>query len=103
MFIIQLKKIPTIPSFAKGDTMDTYIEQAKIMPKGQITIPQEIRKLLGVDTGDRVSFIVNGSQVVIANSAVCALRLLQNEMKGEAEKAGLTNENDVQAFLDNNK
>lgn len=41
--------------------MNSYIEQAKVMSKGQITLPQEIRKLLGLNVGDRVSFIVNGN------------------------------------------
>lgn len=39
-----------------------------------------------------VSFIVNGDNVIIANSAVCALKLLQKDMEGEANKAGLNNE-----------
>ena len=80
--------------------MENYIEQAKVMSKGQITIPLEIRKLLGIKTGDRVSFIVNGNNVILANSAICALKLLQEEMKGEGPKAGLNNEDDVQKYLD---
>ena len=83
--------------------MSLYIEQAKVMPKGQITIPQEIRKLLGLNTGDRVSFIVDGDKVVMANSSICALKLLQEEMSGEAEKNGIYNEDDVQKLLDENK
>ena len=83
--------------------MSAYIEQAKVMPKGQITIPLEIRQLLKIDVGDRVSFIVDGERVVLANSAVCALKLLQSEMAGEAEKAGIFNEDDVQALLDEDK
>lgn len=79
--------------------MNTYIEQAKVMPKGQITIPKEIRKLLGINIGDRVSFIVNGNQVMIANSAICALKLIQSEMSGEAEKAGFNDEEDVIEYL----
>ena len=83
--------------------MDTYIEQAKVMPKGQITIPLEIRKLLGLGIGDRVLFIVNGDQVILANSKICALKLLQIEMKGEAQKNGILNEDDVQKLLEENR
>ena len=83
--------------------MDTYIEQAKVMPKGQITIPLEIRKLLGLGIGDRVSFIVNGDQVILANSTICDLKLLQIEMKGEAQKNGILNEDDVQKLLEENR
>ena len=70
------------------------------MAKGQITLPLEIRKLLRLSTGDRVSFIVSGSTVTIANSAICALKLLQNEMKGEAEKMNISSEEDVQKLLE---
>ncbi len=83
--------------------MDTYIEQAKVMSKGQITLPQEIRKLLGLKVGDRVSFIVNGDQVTLANSSICALKLIQKDFRGEAAKSGLYNEEDVQKLLEDNK
>ena len=79
--------------------MSVFIEQAKVMSKGQITLPLEIRKLLGLKTGDKVSFIVNGDNVIIANSAVCALKLIQAELQGEAAKVGLNNEDDVQMLL----
>ena len=83
--------------------MNSYIEQAKVMSKGQITLPQEIRKLLGLNVGDRVSFIVNGDQVILANSSICALKLIQKEFEGEASNVGLYNEDDVQNFLEENK
>ena len=83
--------------------MDLYIEQAKVMSKGQITLPLEIRKLLGVKSGDRVSFIVNGNTIIIANSAICALKILQSKMQGKAEKVGLLNDEDVQAYLEENE
>lgn len=82
---------------------NVYIEQAKVMTKGQITIPLEIRKVLKIGTGDRVSFIVNGDQVIIANSAICALKLLQKEMEGEAKKVGIYTEEDVLKLLNENK
>jgi antitoxin PrlF len=36
-----------------------------ISTKGQLTIPQEIRKRLGLETGDRVEFVVEGGHTVI--------------------------------------
>lgn len=72
-----------------------FMDNAKVMSKGQVTIPKEIRKVLGVDSGDRVTFIVNDGEVRIVNSAVYAMRMLQEEMAGEAEKAGIKSEQDV--------
>lgn len=51
--------------------------------------------MLGVSNGDRVTFIVEGNTVRIVNSAVYAMQVLQREMAGEAERAGLTSEDDV--------
>ncbi len=36
-----------------------------ISSKGQITVPQEIRKRLGLETGDRVEFVIEGDRTVI--------------------------------------
>ena len=83
--------------------MERFIEQAKVMAKGQITLPLEIRKLLGVSTGDRISFIVNGDTIIMANSAVCALKLIQKDMEGEAEKVGINGEDDVIKLLKEKK
>lgn len=38
---------------------------AKITSKGQITIPLEIRKMLGVGTGDYLEFNAKGSSIEI--------------------------------------
>jgi antitoxin PrlF len=35
-----------------------------ISSKGQITVPQEIRKRLGLQTGDRVEFVVDEDRTV---------------------------------------
>lgn len=83
--------------------MNSYIEQAKVMSKGQITLPQEIRKLLGLNVRDRVSFIVNSAQVILTKSSICSLKLIQEEFEGEASNAGLYNEDDVQKLLEENK
>ena len=71
------------------------IDNAKVMAKGQITLPKDIRDMLRVGTGDRVTLICEDDKVVMMNSAVYAMKLLQKEMAGEAEKAGLHSDEDV--------
>ena len=78
---------------------NTFVDNAKVMAKGQITIPKDVRKVLGVTSGDRISFIVEGNTVRIVNSAVYAMQMLQNEMIGEAERAGLTSEEHIMAHV----
>ena len=73
----------------------TFIDNAKVMAKGQVTIPKDVRTVLGISSGDRVTFIVENGTVRLANSAVYAMDMLRNEMKGEGETAGLKNEQDV--------
>ena len=75
--------------------MKAFIYSAKVMAKGQVTIPKDVRKTLGVSNGDRISFIVEGNTVRIVNSAVYAMQVLQQEMAGEAQKAGLVNDDDI--------
>jgi antitoxin PrlF len=38
---------------------------ATLTTKGQVTIPKAVRKHLGVDTGDRLSFVVQDDGTVI--------------------------------------
>ena len=76
-------------------SVNAFVDNAKVMAKGQITIPKDVRDVLGVSNGDRVTFIVEGNTVRIVNSAVYAMQVLQREMAGEAERAGLTSEDDV--------
>ena len=75
--------------------MTAFIDSAKVMAKGQVTIPTDVRKTLGVSNGDRISFSVEGNTVRIVNSAVYAMQVLQQEMAGEAQKAGLVNDDDI--------
>lgn len=76
-----------------------FVHDARVMAKGQVTIPRNVRAALGVDTGDRVRFIVDGNNVRIVNSTVYALMRFQEQMKGEAEKAGLFTEDDVAEWI----
>ena len=78
---------------------NTFIDNAKVMAKGQITIPKDVREVLGISSGDRVTFIVEGNSVRIVNSAVYAMQMLQQEMAGEAERTGLNTEDDVMALV----
>ncbi len=71
------------------------MELAKITARGQITIPVEIRKKLGVQEGDKVIFLEENGRIIIGNAAMAALKLAQNAFKGEAERVGLENEQDV--------
>ena len=66
--------------------LNTFLDNAKVMSKGQVTIPKDIRQILWVESGDRITFIVEGNTVRIVNSAVYAMQMLQNEMQSEAEK-----------------
>lgn len=78
---------------------NTFIDNAKVMAKGQVTIPKDIREILGVASGDRITFIVEGNTVRIVNSAVYAMQVLQKEMAGEAERSGLTSDDDIMALV----
>lgn len=76
-------------------SQNTFVDNAKVMAKGQVTIPKDVREVLGVSSGDRISFLVEGNSVRIVNSAVYAMQMLQNQMAGEAQRAGLDCEEDV--------
>ena len=47
---------------------DTFMDTAKVMSKGQVTIPKRIRKLLNLQNGDHVIFVVDKDKVQIQNS-----------------------------------
>lgn len=78
---------------------NTFVDNAKVMAKGQVTIPKDIREVLGVASGDRITFIVEGNTVRIVNSAVYAMQVIQREMAGEAERTGLSSDDDVVALV----
>ena len=49
---------------------DIFMDTAKVMSKGQVTIPKRIRELLNLENGDYVTFVVNKDIVEIQNSKV---------------------------------
>ncbi|MDR1487970.1 MAG: AbrB/MazE/SpoVT family DNA-binding domain-containing protein [Deltaproteobacteria bacterium] len=74
---------------------NVLVYNAKVMAKGQITLPKDILEALGVQAGYRVTFIRKDDHVIMMNSAVYAMKTLQTAMAGEAEKAGLYSDDDV--------
>ena len=62
---------------------NTFIDNAKVMAKGQVTIPKDVRSMLGVSSGSRVTFIVKNGSVRLVNAAVYAMQLIRKEMTSE--------------------
>lgn len=71
------------------------MELAKVTSKGQITIPIEIRRKLGVKEGDKILFVEERGRIVVMNSSMEVLRKAQEDFAGEAEQLGLQSEQDV--------
>ncbi len=71
------------------------MELAKITTRGQITIPVEIRKKLGVKDGDKVIFLEENGRIIMENATMVALKNAQDAFAGEAERLGLKTEQDV--------
>jgi len=76
-----------------------FVDNARVMSKGQVTIPKKVRAALGIVVGDRVTFVVDGNRVRIVNSAIYALEKFQDHMKGEAKKAGFFSEEDIAEWI----
>ena len=73
----------------------------KLSANGQITVPTEIRKLLGLKSGDKILLYQNKSgEVVLDNASANALYKVQKAMDGVAERLGLRDEDDVQKLVD---
>ena len=76
-----------------------YMELAKVTSKGQVTIPIEIRKKLGIKNGDKILFVEESGRVYMMNSSMDALREAQKAFEGEADRLGLRNDDDVMAMI----
>ena len=72
---------------------------AKVTSKGQITIPIEIRKKLGIKNGDKILFVEESGRVYMMNSSMDALREAQRSFAGEAERLGLKDDDDVMEMI----
>lgn len=75
------------------------MELAKVTSKGQVTIPIEIRKKLGIKNGDKILFVEEAGKIYVLNSSMDALREAQKAFAGEAERLGLNDDNDVMEMI----
>ncbi|MCM1538698.1 MAG: AbrB/MazE/SpoVT family DNA-binding domain-containing protein [bacterium] len=75
------------------------MELAKVTSKGQITIPIEIRRKLGIKEGSKVLFLEEAGRIYLANSSMEALREAQTAFAGEAERVGWKTEEDVATLV----
>jgi AbrB family looped-hinge helix DNA binding protein len=75
------------------------LDVSRVTSKGQVTIPIEMRRKLGIKDGDKVAFIEEGNRIIIANAAMVALKEVQEAFTGEAERLGLRDEQDVAGMV----
>lgn len=75
------------------------MELAKITSKGQITIPIDIRRKLGLKPGDKILFYEKDGNICILNPSLNAFHKAQDAFKGEAERAGIKHDEDVKAII----
>ena len=74
---------------------------AKISANGQITVPVEIRRLLGLKSGDKILFFQKqGGEIVVRNASAQAIRRAQAALADVADTMGISSEEDVQALVD---
>ncbi len=71
------------------------MDLAKVTSKGQVTIPIDIRKKLGLKNGDKVLFVEEAGRIYMINSSMDAFREAQMEFAGEADRVGLRDDEDV--------
>jgi len=77
-----------------------YMNLAKISANGQITVPAEIRRLLGLKSGDKILFFQKpNGEVVINNASAQAILKTQRAFEGVAEEIGVYNDDDVQDLV----
>lgn len=74
---------------------------AKISANGQITVPVEIRRQLGLKSGDKILFFQKqNGEIVISNASAAAIRKAQAAFTGAAAAMGIADEDDIQALVD---
>ena len=74
---------------------------AKVSANGQITVPVEVRRLLGLKSGDKILFLQRqDGAITVSNASSAAIHKAQEAFAGAAEAMGVSDEDDVQALID---
>ena len=74
---------------------------AKISANGQITVPVEVSRLLGLKSGDKILFFQKqDGEIVVSNASAHAIRRAQTTFAGADSVLGISDEDDVQALAD---
>lgn len=74
---------------------------ARVSSNGQVTVPIEIRRSLGLKAGDKILFFQKpNGEIVMTNASAEAIIKAQTAFAGAASDIGLKNEDDVQALVD---
>lgn len=97
MNMLHNKDVRKVRSTIRKEIFD--MELAKVTSKGQITIPVDIRKKLGIKNGDKLLFLEESGRIYIMNSSMDALREAQAAFAGEAERVGIKDDDDIMAMI----
>lgn len=74
---------------------------ARVSSNGQITVPIEIRRSLGLRAGDKILFFQKkNGEIVMTNASADAIMKAQTDFANAASDMSLQNEDDVQALVD---
>ncbi len=73
---------------------------AKISANGQITVPVEIRRQLGLKSGDKILFFQKqNGEIVVSNASSAAIRKAQAAFSDAAQAMGISSEDDIQELV----
>lgn len=78
---------------------DVYTIDAKVDPKGRVTIPKDVRAALGAAKGGKVTFVVENGEIRVVNAALHTLTEWQAQLNGAAERAGFRDEQSVSDWV----
>lgn len=79
-----------------GTEVATEVKYVRIQEKGQVTLPADIRKRLGLNKGDYVAIEETPEGVLITSRAIAAIRAL-DAIGQELKEQGLTLEDMIES------